>query len=787
MPNDGVKRTLDLSLLVLLAIVLVSYCFRGITSAWDGAMHLSKIRIMLENLEKSGVFPRWNPYWYFGVPMWRIYSPLSYYMMAIIAWIFHLSLLQTTMLWAYMAFSIAAVSAYLLALEMGLKRLGCVTSGLLFLTSFNLIGYWGIGSYPNVTGTAFAPVAMLLSMKAVKRRSLRSILAAGLAFGIVLLTYSMHAIFAMIFTMVISVIVMLREPSLLLVSRGRENLTKSILVLPKTLLGLILITSCVSMWWVLPFLTTYLSAPSIPGEYGYGVPGPPLAQLTALLGTRLNAKSPESPGVGHFMLGVIGFLIVFAERRSRCLEAPACFVTAFILCLSPWLDLPTGPLYWWRFTVYLSLFAAICGGIALDSVRGFYQELFDQNSGGSLDRQSTSKSLPLFLVVLILAVSVYPVVGSEQIIFPGIDMSDKLGYIRFLEKESNIGDRIGVERTYDLNVRASILHSDGGNVHYMYLVNLFAYDFWYQIILEKDPSYLRYFARNFNIRWLKEVDMDGVQEVYPEVYEVEGFRSSFAEVIGRETILALFVGDSDEYRNLFLSAAMVNPNEVIPVFGGVALDGFDLEALWNFDVVYLHGFRLNSEGNVGQVSSLLSGYVENGGGLILDTGDPGFGELRNIPEPFPVSGIRTYKNSHLDIDQGASHGIMANVDPEKIRRTEPYTISYALEFRNGSVPLLCEEDRPIVTFCERGLGKVLWTGLRLPYLATSGEDEEGAKLLVNMLRFAASTESEAPADLWANARVTFPNLDEISVEVRNASFEDAVWVKMSYYPGWTAS
>lgn len=74
----------------------------------------------------------------------------------------------------------------------------------------------------------------------------------------------------------------------------------------------------------------------------------------------------------------------------------------------------------------------------------------------------------------------------------------------------------------------------------------------------------------------------------------------------------------------------------------------------------------------------------------------------------------------------------------------------------------------------------------IPYLITLYGRVEMAKLLVNMLRFASSTESEKKEDLTFNLQPKFPNLDEIQIEVKNITAEDAVWVKMSYYPGWSA-
>ena len=120
--SNRTSTVIDLLFLEAMALISASYFFRGATSECDGFMHLSKIQILLDNLRAYGYFPRWNPYWYFGVPMWRLYSPLSYYIMAFLGWVFHLSIVDIVMTWTYLVFSLITLSTYFLAKEIGLKR-----------------------------------------------------------------------------------------------------------------------------------------------------------------------------------------------------------------------------------------------------------------------------------------------------------------------------------------------------------------------------------------------------------------------------------------------------------------------------------------------------------------------------------------------------------------------------------------------------------------------------------------------------------------------------------------
>jgi len=62
------------------------------------------------------------------------------------------------------------------------------------------------------------------------------------------------------------------------------------------------------------------------------------------------------------------------------------------------------------------------------------------------------------------------------------------------------------------------------------------------------------------------------------------------------------------------------------------------------------------------------------------------------------------------------------------------------------------------------------------------KNAEQARFLANLLRYAASTEAEGSKCI---SHFEQPTPEEIIVHVGNGSSEDALWVKMSYYPGWT--
>ena len=101
----------------------------------------------------------------------------------------------------------------------------------------------------------------------------------------------------------------------------------------------------------------------------------------------------------------------------------------------------------------------------------------------------------------------------------------------------------------------------------------------------------------------------------------------------------------------------------------------------------------------------------------------------------------------------------------------------------GSVIFVSDDERPVLVYWKYGMGRVIWSGLRLPYHTQLYKNFEEMKLLENMIKNVTLNIGEK-----SNASVTFefPNVDEMVINVYNAKSEDVVWVKMSYYPGWIA-
>ena len=211
--NEEVR---DVLAVALIAALLASYYFSGPTGKADVAMHLSRVRIIMDCFPK---IPRWNPYWYFGVPFLRTYSGLFHYSLAglclFLSFIFpglpkNEIIFLAVKVYTPLIFALGAAAIYFLARELGLPRSGSIFSSILLVTSYNIYGYWAVGSYPNILSLMISPLPLALYIRSLKLREPKYAVLAGLTYGIVALTYLSNAIYLIIFFAILSALVAIR-------------------------------------------------------------------------------------------------------------------------------------------------------------------------------------------------------------------------------------------------------------------------------------------------------------------------------------------------------------------------------------------------------------------------------------------------------------------------------------------------------------------------------------------------------------------------------------------------
>ncbi|RLI36325.1 hypothetical protein DRO55_03735 [Candidatus Bathyarchaeota archaeon] len=929
-------------------LAIVQYCFKGLTSSCDGVMHLSRVRIILDNLRAHGYIPRWNPYWYFGIPLLRVYSPLSYYMMALSGWVLGLSIpedVHTLMvIFSSIIFSVGSVSTFLLAKELGLSPVGCLASSVLFVTSSNILAYWSIGSYPNMTSIMFVPLALALYIRAVKRPSAVNIFMAGLSYAVVFLAYSLHALVLGGFTIILSIIMVIQRPELVYIARGPRLPPRYTLRLPKVIILVVSVALGLSMWWILPFTSAIRNNPSYASSIVSSQTSGPssfkefldrvISSLSQLAGVN-EIGSLQSPGFEHFVMGLLGFLITLKRRDEGAILASVSLILATALYVSSGVGVPSIP--HWRYQLFFSIFSAVLGGFLIDSLKEYYQRFTSVVfSSSSLRGRMERDVLVISIVILCLLIPSYPVIGTDAFISPAIEIASgyemyKLteadfaggelrkaaaltqvyteaafkasinynlksgggasvltfgfgedggeyggyhalpisitmefddvsirkvqlecggrfkternevpeeltievidgtlrcrelgveytgvsnlrlnalytymepgsettpfnGYVtiklytgrRLLESYAKPGERVGIEGGYDLNMYTKLYQSSGGSAESMYLLNEFAWLFWFYVFDQKDERFIPYFSRNYNVRFFCTERMDGL--IYRGSglpLEYEGFNSSLVEYIDSRTKLILFIGDLSEYTMLFEAISPVNPNDIVMVYGGRRITSIEPSDLKRFNAVYMGGLIYRDAGELQKIEETLVDYIRDGGGLILDTGNLIYGgRMTGIPEPFPVTETNIIAEPVFNLTTTTKHAILEGIDLTELSSVEDVSLSYAIDLKGDAEVILEDNGRPVIALKEGG-GKALWIGLRPQYYAMMRMKEGDitwSRLIVNMLRYVSNHITRGEG----NVTFDIKGPEEITINVTKPQKNGALWIKMIYYPGWKA-
>lgn len=739
--------------LMAFALLIAFMLYPGLPTAGgefasDWSLHVGKIKILMYGLPKIS---RWNPYWYFGCPFLRFWPPFCFSLYALVSWIFQISIEKTFTLYSFIIFVIGAFSTYLLSRELKLSEFAGFASSLLFLSSFSIHWWLGIvGHIPDITALMITPLALLTFLKAVRKHTLNSVLTCGVVFYFTILIHLNNTLIFSIFLTVTSFALIIDDPTLFF----------SKLRLPKVLLSSVFIATLLSSWWWIPFFSeesVFRVTESIKVSSVGGVIQP----------IDLFLPSKYYSGIGHLVLAFGGLLVCSKIRKIEHKLALSWFILSIIGGFAPYLNLPIGSPD--RFGPYLSLSTALLGGFFLESLVEHYE------------KRTKKKSIALIICSVIIIISAFTPLAEAK---DSINITDKLSdhpSYEWLRNNVKNGERVATDAdylAYELNIFSKVSQSAGGAENEM--TNEFAYTFWYYVYYESNPNCFTYFSRNFNVKYFVLPEkIEGVKEVYPGIYEVQDFNSSFVEILGPDSLTVLFFGEKAEYTQLFELLALIGSSDIVLINGGEYLEDHSIETIKRFDVIYLDGLKYRSLPNF---SELLSNYAKEGGGIILDTGNfPPEGSVSGIPAPFPVSETSSMTLS-FELTEVVPNNITANVDFAKFS-VGAYDASFAKTLKNGSVILLSDGGNPVLVFWKYGKGIVLWSGLRLPYHALLHQNFDEMKLLENMIRNATTDSRERS---YASVSFEFPNAEEILVDVRNATSGNALWVKMSYYPGWTA-
>jgi len=266
----------------------------------------------------------------------------------------------------------------------------------------------------------------------------------------------------------------------------------------------------------------------------------------------------------------------------------------------------------------------------------------------------------------------------------------------------------------------------------------------------------------------------------------ENLTSPIVEATNAPAILV--ISDHGWYRNILrdlFASVNLNSKYYVLIRGPEYIDDLSSAELTNFDCIYLYTYKYN---NFEKAFEPLDEYVVNGGHLIIDTGFecPESGST-SLPEFFPINQtVRSplgkewnFKVSDNSITQGVNFSAF---DPP-IYENSAWTLSYAPsenEVKPEARVVLQNHGHPIIVVRNYGQGRVVWSGMNLPYHISQYKNLEEVLLHKNLVNWAIQPQNDQ--DISFNAERLRP--EEAIVEGR-VEFKGVLF-KENAFDGWTA-
>ncbi len=253
----------------------------------------------------------------------------------------------------------------------------------------------------------------------------------------------------------------------------------------------------------------------------------------------------------------------------------------------------------------------------------------------------------------------------------------------------------------------------------------------------------------------------------------------------RSTRTALVIADDASYSLVVRSLALSGFDSwsLIPIHGGAYLDDRSATELAMFDMVILYGYRFHDES---VAFRLLDAYVERGGGLIIEGGNPALEQTGSAPAPVPGGQIKR-KGIGPDwklqrVGQTIGSGLDLKAFAPAVYNGGPWGISYIPQASvpAWAEPVLMSDGDPVMVAGILGSGRVVWSGMNLPYHIESTRTVEESRLLSQAIVWTTPRQAAEPD---YTATFVNPKLRRVVV----AGPASGILLKESWVPNWQAS
>jgi len=774
--------------------------------------HLTKIRYILTFWPNVN----WGYIWAGGMPLFRWYPPLPYFLVALFAKLPGSSIEFSTTLIFVAGIILTGVMLYLsVSILSQNDRFASLSAALLSVSSASFWNYaLGGGMYPRITAMAAFSVYLYFLLGYLKdvqdpryQPKFRKLIAIAVSFVAAILSHP-WAWVASAATLVLPIIC-IRTP--------REKL----IVLFKILIPCILFSS----FYLIPFLSfvpgildELLQRLSVvsksPGGYVYSY-SDVFSILTGLGSPR--AMNHLSPVIMPLLLLLAGFMLL--QRRFQrklnegTISATVARATALIslLFIAYPLLRPTDVSFLFLLIVFLPL---LCG-ILVYRVFHLHKEDFSLNARAKRGIK-IAKALLFMSILAVTFAYEYPITSvslkHNELNADALVNTHWKEVPKLLENETTLqiaNYRFGapdpgiaiwfnylyphIPQTRDY-MATSVLNKDaifwfslkvwggksgdrfitGEYPETNFLLDWFAVK-WFEVYPPYD------YAKFVNApKFYQEIARSEQRNLYAMLY-----REATPIISATDVPSLLTIGSYDNVIHC-LAYSDYDSRHVIPIRGHAYVDDYTLEELMKFKVILLYGYAYH---DFSRAWELLGRYVETGGSVIIDTGYSSEANATSIPDPSPVSMTRSValgkEWGFSQINSSITNGIdFARFSPA-IYEGGPWGLSAARNetIKEWAEPVLWNKGYPVVVLGRYGEGRVVWSGLNLPWHILSYENYEEAIFLSKMIDW-ASQRAESPVQNATPYRFERPNPEKIIVTIEGRSA--AVLFKEFYIGNWAA-
>ncbi len=728
----------------------------------DTYAYLTKIRLTID------YFPHinWNPYWDSGTPFWIwSYPPAAMTFTAALVKILNITAEQGLTMMAITSFIIFLLGIYYFINHLTKSSLTALLTILVLVSSPSTWSWWNGGNYVRVFGLGILGLALLFNLRHLelvvlgkwqKGFYILSILSLGLAL-------SSHLLIGGI---VVSLLFLFFLFSDLSWQRKSKEFLK--VFLP----GLFL-----SSYWYIPLFLT-----GKPASRFFGRDPAFAIDFKNFIAPVVNEENFSLSGsvLPFFGFGIFIFLILLIFRKLKVESfQKRIAVSLFLASLAAFIYNSIGHISFYPETWYIIGFPPITAF----SIFGIFLVIFSGLIIG-LSLQSTNKYFRLLVLLLALILVSRRTYLDLNYLRGAVDDVLTPGSLQSINQQAisvnyPTNFRFGTDSAFVadwFNYKYDVYQTRdyfGQGITYPDWQNWFETATWYWQGNYDETNFLldwygvkEFFVGNPHYRYKKFLKREDIytvenhktpiwQEGTPplELYQFNYLNAS-PILTARNSGVFLVIGRKEGYDFFLRSLAQtgIDSQSLIPVRGRERIDSYSNSELAQFDglVIYEYSYKDKEK-----TTQLLKDFLSQKKVIFWETQGSSGKNLETSWEILPVEKSikgKIWKDWKIEIGQNP---------------------------KAGSQILRTEEDKPVVVAWDNNNGKIIWSGLNLPFLVNKKNQKDIYlfKKILDNLNVSQETSG-------VNYEAVFPNPEKREIKVLDRA--KGILLKESYFPNWNA-